>query len=51
MLEVKSNDKRQFQMTLLKPHDFEAVEKLPTDDLFDWLGDQALKTHAFHHLT
>jgi hypothetical protein len=41
MLEVKSTDKRQFQMTLLKPIVSSGSQKLPTDDLFDWLGERA----------
>ena len=40
MLEVKSTDKTQFQMTLLKPIVFSGSQKLSTDDLFDYLGER-----------
>jgi len=40
MLEVKSTDKRRFQMTLLKPIVFSGSQKLPTDEVFDWLGER-----------
>ena len=43
MLEVKSTDKRRFQMTLLKPIDSSGSQKLPTDDLFNYLGERVAR--------
>jgi len=43
MLEVKSTDKRRFQMTFLKPIDSSGSQKLPTDDLFNYLGERVAR--------